>query len=229
MKRVYILLCIFTLSLLIYGSYFGLKLAPPDIMMGDVQRIMYVHVPSAWMALLAFTTTLVSSVLFLIRKDLKWDALAQASAETGVFFNALLIALGSIWGKPTWGIWWTWDPRLTTAAIMLLAFSGYLIVRQFIESEEQRAQFAAVIAVIAYLDLPLVWFSVRFWRGLHQIQSSPKTVDAEMVTALRLNAFAFLGYLILVIWRRFLDLRHRQQKTVLEYSVLAGSPQIDNP
>lgn len=186
-----------------YGEYFGLFQAPPDRMMGEVQRIMYVHVPAAWMALLAFTVTLGASIAFLAKRSRRADALAEASAEVGVVFNALLITLGAIWGKPTWGVWWSWDPRLTTAAIMLVAFAGYLALRRFIEDGERRARLSAIFAIVAYVDLPLVWFSVKWWRSLHQLQSSPATVDPQMVFALRTNAFAFLAWLIFFIWMRF--------------------------
>src|SRR5687768_7273793 len=111
------------LGLLAWGTYVGLVQAPPDRMMGDVYRIMFVHVPSAWMALVAFTVTFAASVVYLLKSSPMADAIAEASAEVGVLFNVLLLMTGSIWGRPTWGVWWTWDPRLTTAAIMLFAFS----------------------------------------------------------------------------------------------------------
>lgn len=212
MKNAPWLVLLVALGLTAYGEYFGLFVAPPDRMMGEVQRIMYVHVPAAWMSLLAFTVTLIASITYLVKQSRGADALAEASAEVGVMFNALLIVLGSIWGKPTWGIWWTWDPRLTTAAIMLVSFAGYLALRRFVEDAERRARFSAVFAIVAYVDLPLVWFSVKWWRSLHQLQSSPATVDPQMVFALRMNAFAFLAWLIFFVWMRYrLAMRDNRQ------------------
>lgn len=184
------------------GITWGLYVAPPDRMMGDVYRILFVHVPSAWLALVAYTVTLVASVLYLWRGTLFWDAVAEASAELGVMFNVLLLITGAIWGKPTWGVWWTWDPRLTTAAIMCFAFLGYLALRELAGDVVRRASWSAVAAILIYADIPLVWFSVRWWNTLHQMQSSPETMAAPMVVALRLNAFAFLS---LYMWM----MRHR--------------------
>jgi heme exporter protein C len=203
MKGVELLFLLAAAVLLPLGAYLGLAWAPPDRMMGEVQRIMYVHVPSAWMTLLAYTCTLGASLYYIWRKRPGADSLAEASAEVGVFFNALTLVLGSIWGRPTWGVWWTWDPRLTTVAIMFVLFAGYLSLRRFVDDAERRATWSAVFAIIAYADIPLVWFSVRWWRSLHQIQSSPSTVDPHMVVALRVNAFAFLALLVLFIWRRY--------------------------
>lgn len=189
--------------LLAMGCYVGLVVAPTERMMGDVYRIMYVHVPAAWTALICFTVTFVASLIYLFTSRAKADFIALASAEVGVVFSALLLITGSIWGRPTWGVWWTWDPRLTTAAIMFVAFSGYLALRRFVDSPERRAMWAAVVAIVIYMDIPIVWFSVKWWNTLHQLQSSPKTVDASMVLPLRLNAFA---YLALCIW--FMRMRY---------------------
>jgi heme exporter protein C len=191
------------LTLLIVGNYDGLALAPKERMMGDVYRIMFVHVPSAWMALIAFTITFFSSLLYLFKSHWAFDSLAEASAEVGVLFSALLLCTGSIWGRPTWGVWWTWDPRLTTAAIMFFAFSGYLALRRFVDSPERRAMWSAVVAIIVYVDIPIVWYSVKWWNSLHQLQSSPKTVDPAMVLPLRINAFAFLAFCIWFILLRY--------------------------
>ncbi len=194
---------IVAVAMLAVGAWLALAWAPPDREMGDVQRIMYVHVPQVWMALLAATLNFGCSVAYLFKKSWKTDALAEASAEVGVLFGAVGIALGSIWGRPTWGVWWAWDPRLTTAAILLVAYAGYLALRRFVEDPERRAVWSAVTAIVAYVDVPLIWYSVQWWRSLHQVQSSPKTVDPQMVLVLRWHAFAFLGLLIFFIWSRY--------------------------
>ncbi len=203
------LILIAALALLAYGSYNGLFVAPPDAMMGDVQRIMYVHVPAAWMACLAFFVAFLVNIFYLFKRSPKVDALAVSIIEVGVFFNTLLLILGAIWGKPTWGTYWTWDPRLTTALIMCMSFTAYLGLRQFIDDPERRSLFAAIFAIVASVNLPLVWFSVRWWRSLHQIQSSPETVAHSMATPLRINAFAFLGIGIFFAWQRYLIERKR--------------------
>ncbi len=185
------------LGLLSVGIYLGLWAAPPDRMMGDVYRIMFIHVPAAWLTLVAYTVTFAASIWYLWRSDARADALAEASSEVGVVLNVILLVTGSIWGKPTWGVWWTWDPRLTAAAIMAFAFAGYLAMRSLVEDNERRATWAAVVAMVIYADIPFVWMSVQRWNTLHQLQSSPETVAAPMVLALRVNAFAFLA---LYLW-----------------------------
>lgn len=185
------------------GLVWGLKIAPPERMMGDVYRIMFVHVPSAWLAFVAYFVCFLASVAYLWRGSAKLDALAEASAELGILFNVILLVTGSVWGKPTWGVWWTWDPRLTTAAIMLFAFLGYAALRRLVDDEQRRATWAAVVAVLISADLPIVWYSVKWWNSLHQLQSSPATVAAPMVVALRLNAFAFLAYYLWCMRQRY--------------------------
>jgi len=202
------------LVLLISGAWYGLSVAPPDREMGNVQRIMYVHVPAQWMALMAVTLNFFCSVAYLFRPGWAKDALAEASAEVGLFFGAVGLVLGSIWGKPTWGVYWSWDPRLTSEAILLVAYAGYLALRRFIDDAERRAVWSAVVGIIIAVDIPIIWFSVRWWRSLHQMQSSPSTVDPDMVRALRWNAFAFLALWLVFLSSRYLIARARTQREV---------------
>ena len=207
-------------AMLLVGSWLALSWAPPDREMGDVQRIMYVHVPSVWMALLAVTLNFACSVLYLFKNSWKLDALAEASAEVGVVFGAVGVTLGSIWGRPTWGVYWTWDPRLTTAAIMLVSYAGYLALRRFVEDPERRAVWSAVVAIIAYVDVPIIWYSVKWWKSLHQVQSSPRTVDPDMVFVLRWNALGLLALMIFFIWSRYrIALRDRERELALPEAV----------
>ena len=185
------------------GLYLGLVWAPPDAMMGNVQRIMYVHFPSWIATALAYTTGFVCSILYLARRRPALDYLAQAGVEVGVLFNTTGLITGSIWGRPTWGVWWTWDPRLTTTAIMLIIFVGYLLVRAFLEDPDARARVGALVAIVGFVTLPIVYFSVRWWRTLHQPQSSPNTVDPEMVVALRTMMVAFALGAAYLISRRY--------------------------
>lgn len=169
--------------------------APPDDLQGDLQRLMYVHVPAAWLAYLSFVLTLVGSVGWLWKRQARFDRLAVASAETGVFFTGLAIALGSIWGKPVWGVWWTWDPRLVTTALMFFVYLGYLALRRATPDRTDRARRAALFGVVAFVQVPIVHFSVLWWRTLHQpptvLRPGDPTIDHAMLATLLLNLLAF--------------------------------------
>ena len=187
----------------------GLFVVPADAAQGDVQRIMYVHVPSAWLAYAAFFVTLVGGLLYLVRRSLGFDRLAAASAEIGLLFTGLAIATGSIWGKATWGKWWDWDPRLTTTAILFVVYAGYLLLRQSIVDRNRRARLAAVFGVVGFLNVPIVHFSVLWWRGLHQpptvIRPGEATIAPALLVALLASVVSFsLVYLWLL--RRRVDL-----------------------
>ncbi|MBP7587000.1 MAG: cytochrome c biogenesis protein CcsA [Thermoanaerobaculia bacterium] len=185
--------------------------------MGEVQRIMYVHVPTAWNALLCFTCAFVAAIGSLWTGRERWDATLVAASEAGIVLNGLLLVQGSLWGRATWGVWWDWDVRLTTSLILLLLFIGVLSLRSFAAGTERKASLTAVAAIVAYVDVPLVYFCVRWWRSLHQIQSTPATVDPAMVLPLRLNAFGLLFAAIWFIVRRArLELaRRRASETAL--------------
>lgn len=146
----------------------GLAVAPADAVQGQAQRLMYVHVPAAWVAYLAFAWVLVASVASLARRSAAWDRRAQAAAELGVGLTALAIALGSLWGRPVWGVWWAWDPRLVTTAVLLLVYVGYLGVRGLSDDPSLNARRAAVVGIIGFVNVPVVHFSVVWWRTLHQ-------------------------------------------------------------
>jgi heme exporter protein C len=146
----------------------ALVVSPPDVEQRQAIRLMYVHVPTAWLAYLAFGVVFAGSIAYLATRRTRWDRLAAASAEIGVLFTALTIGLGSIWAKPVWGAWWTWDPRLTTTAILLLIYLGYLAIRRLPDSPTRRATWAAVVGIVGFLDVPIVHLSVRWWRSQHQ-------------------------------------------------------------
>lgn len=190
-----------TMALLfvILGLYFGLIEAPPDARQGDVQRIMYIHIPSILTAYLSFFIVFIGSCLFLWKRDKRDDMLAFSAAEIGVLFTALTIIEGSIWGKPTWGVWWTWDARLTLTAILFLIFAGYLMLRTLIEDETRGAVCSAVLGIIGFLDIPLIHMSVYWWRTLHQPPSILRpdklpweNVHPSMLIALSINFVAFI-------------------------------------
>jgi heme exporter protein C len=202
--------------LLAVGHYLGLAWAPPDREMGDVQRIMYVHVPLQWMAMLLLTLNFACALAYLFKPSWRTDSLAEASAEVGLVCATLGLVTGAIWGKPTWGVYWSWDPRLTAEAIMIVTYTGYLALRRFVEDPERRAVWSAVVGIIGFVNLPIVWFSVRWWRSLHQVQSSPRTVDPELYIPLRVNAFGFLALVtVFVAVRYWIALREREQEVAL--------------
>ena len=180
----------------------------PDITQGDVQRIMYVHVPAAWLAFLAFGVTLVGSIAWLRTRRMRWDRLAYASAHIGVFFTGLAIVLGSIWAKPVWGTWWQWEPRLVTTALLFFIYLGYLALRRAVIDPQARARRAAVFGIVAFLQVPLVYFSVDLWSGIHQT-SSRGQLDGPIWGALWFSVAAFtLVYVALM--------RHRLELAKLE-------------
>ncbi len=178
------------------GLFLGLGYAPREITQGNVQRIMYLHVPSVLTAYLAFAVVFLASLAFLFSRWKGWDRLAWASAELGVLFTALTLVSGAIWGKPTWGTWWTWDARLTTTAVLFVIYVGYLLLRRMVEDQDRGARYAAVLGIIGFLDIPVVHFSVKWWRTLHQPSTllGPETfpISPPLLAALLVNVVAFL-------------------------------------
>ena len=151
-------------------AWLGLFVTPPDEIQGENVRLLYVHPPIAWTMYLAFGICALASVLYLLpaTRSRLWDLLAGSSAEIGVVFGLLTLATGSLWGRPTWGVWWTWDARLTSTALLVALFAGYLALRRVPADVTVRSKRAAVAALIAIIDLPIVHFSVLWWRTLHQ-------------------------------------------------------------
>ena len=222
-KTPYVLLALGTL-LLLFGSYWGLFVAPAERYMGEVQRIMYVHVPTAWNWMLVVLFAFGSAVAYLFTTNTKWDARMEAGLEVGVLMGFLLCVQGSIWAKPTWGVWWDWDPRLTSVAVLLMASLGILALRSFVEDPMRRAVWSAVATIIASVDLPIIYFSVKWWNSLHQEQSTPQTVASPFHLPLRVNAFGVLFVMIALIMlrTRVAALRLRQEIAVPENLEEAG-------
>ncbi|HJM90166.1 MAG TPA: cytochrome c biogenesis protein CcsA [Dehalococcoidia bacterium] len=142
--------------------------APREVVEGEVQRLFYIHVPSILAAYLSFFIVFVASILVLVRRDMRFDPVARSAAGVGVLFTALGLVTGAIWGKPIWGVYWTWDARLTSTLVLLLIYSGYLLARGIAgRADEQSARYAAVFAIIGFVDVPLIHFAVDWWRTLH--------------------------------------------------------------
>ena len=140
---------------------------PTEESMGIVQRIFYFHVPVAWLAFLAFFIVFLGSIFYLWKRESKWDVIASSSAEVGIVFTTLVLLTGSIWAKPIWGVWWTWEPRLTTALVLWLIYIAYLLVRSFAAEESRGARFAAVVGIVGFIDVPIVALTITLWRTQH--------------------------------------------------------------
>lgn len=201
--------------------------APPDQLQGQLQRLMYVHVPAAWLAYASFGLTLVGSVGWLWRRNLRYDRLAESAAETGVFFTGLSIVLGAVWGKPVWGVWWTWDPRLVTTALLFFVYLGYLALRRTTTDRVDRARRSAVFGIVAFVQVPIVHFSVLWWRALHQpptvLRAGDPTIDHTMLFALLLNLLAFT---LLGAWLLRTRLRLAREEAASEDALTDAEPPL---
>jgi heme exporter protein C len=220
------------------ATAFALFVVPADLNQGEPQRIMYIHVATAWLAYLSFGVTAVASVWWLIRRDSRADAVALAGAEVGVLFTASTIWAGMMWGRPVWGTFWDWgDPRLTTTAVMLAMYVGYLLLRRLTDEPARRATRAAILGVVAAINIPIVHFSVIWWRGLHQGPTfgSPDTIldppaPGQFVAALLLMLAAFsLAWLWLVITRYRLARLESHAEEAARRSSLAGLSTASEP
>jgi len=185
------------------AQIFGFLVSPPDRDMGNLEKIMYVHVPAAWTAFICFFVVFVESVRYLWTRQERHDLIAASAAEAGAALTALTLLLGSIWGRPTWGVWWTWDARLTSTAVLLVVFAGYLVLRAFTDDPTRRATWSAAIGILGALNVPIVYMSVKWWRTLHQLQSSPTTLSSAYTMSLRLNGIAALLVAVYFITRRY--------------------------
>ena len=187
--------------LMIAALYLIFIFVPTDKHTGIVQRIFYFHVPLAWISFLAFFVVFVCSIVYLRRRAAKWDAFAHASAEIGILFTTLVLVTGPLWAKPVWGIWWTWDARLTATLVLWLVYIAYMLVRNYALTKEQGARFAAVVGIVGFVDVPIVFIAVKLWRTQH-----PSTIvfegglTSDMVLTLLTSIAAFtILYILLVI------------------------------
>ena len=191
---------------LVAGIVAAFGYAPRETVQGNVQRIMYLHVPAVLTAYLAFALVFVGSVGYLLTRRAGWDRLALAAAEPGVIFTGITIASGSIWGKPTWGTWWTWDARLTSTAVLFLVYVGYLLLRGMIDEPDRRARAAAVVGILGAANIPIVHFSVKWWRALHQpatiLGPERSPIAAPIALALFVNWVAFTLLFLYLLAKR---------------------------
>ena len=200
---------------------------PNERMQGPVQRIFYFHVNAAWEAFTGFGVAALASLLFLWRGRAEFDRLAHAAVEVGMLFCTMVLATGPIWARPIWGTWWTWDPRLTMTVILWTIYAVYLVLRAMAQDDPQVARYAAVLAIVGVLDVPLIMVSVRLWRGMHpSVISAPSGTgagiqDSRMIVTLIVAFVAFLLLFLWLLWRRYEDLRLRDELHALEDELAA--------
>jgi heme exporter protein C len=171
----------------------GLAWAPEDAVQGPPQRIFYIHVPSAWVSFLAFFVVFLASVGVLARGRRAYDDVASASAEIGLVFTTAVLITGPLWGRPVWGVYWTWDPRLTSYLMLWLIYVSYLVLRGYVPDAARRARYSAVVGIVGFLDVPIVYLSVRWWRSEHPLQVVFERggLPAQMLVALLVGVVAF--------------------------------------
>lgn len=193
---------------------------PTERVQGVVQRVFYFHLPAAWMAFLGFFTVAGASASFLWQGSRAADLCAQAAAEVGMVFCTVVILTGSLWARPIWGVWWTWDPRLTMVAILWTIYAAYLLLRTFGGESEQVARYAAVLGIVGALDIPILYISVRLWRGIH-----PKVeqMAPEMAWTLLVCTAAFLCLFAWLLWLRLCHLSLRAEVAALRRQAVAVS------
>jgi heme exporter protein C len=186
------------------GLYLGLLYAPTEKTMGAVQRIFYFHLPIAWNSFIAFLIVFISGVIYLVNRSMKWDIVAYAAAEIGVLFSTLVLITGSIWARRAWNAWWVWEPRLTTMLVMWLIYLGYLMARGVIEGNERRARVSAVIGIAGFLNIPIVFMSIHWWRTMHPVLITRERMGlaAPMLVALVACLFAFTLLFFYLLFKR---------------------------
>src|SRR3954466_4859605 len=206
MKRGFPILAIVTARLLSFALYEALIVAPTEQTMGNVQRIFYYHVPSAWTAFLLFAINFVASILYLIKRSENADILALATAEVGIVFCTVVLVTGPIWARPVWGIWWTWDARLTSTLVLWLIYVSYLLLRRY-ASGGQTPALAAALAIFGFLDVPFVYMAIRWFRTQHPQPviggGENAGIAKPMLHALLMNFVAFVALAILLVWIRY--------------------------
>ena len=213
--KIYRILDIFVLISISIALYMVFIYAPSENIMGIVQKIFYFHVSSAWIALLGFSVTFICSILYLYTNKPIFDYVAYSSVEVSLIFCTIVLITGPIWAKPIWFVWWTWDPRLTTTLILWFIYVGYTMLRRFVEDESKKARFSAALGIIGFLDVPIVFFSIKWWRTIHPnvIQKGGGGIAPEMMNTLLLSMIAFsLLYLSFIIKRVRIELIEKDLK-----------------
>ncbi|MDR2105521.1 MAG: cytochrome c biogenesis protein [Deferribacteraceae bacterium] len=184
--------------------YFAFIFAPVEARMGAVQKIFYFHVASAWVGFFALFVTFIASIIFLKKRNSYLDYIAAASAEIGLLFCTIVIITGPIWAKPVWGVYWSWDPRLTTTLVLWFIYAGYIFLRKFVAETEKKRVYSAVLGIIGFVDVPIVFFSIRWWRTIHPnvLQKGGGGLHSHMLIALLVSVAAFTILYIALLNKR---------------------------
>ena len=207
-------------ALLLAAALYAVFLhAPAERVMGLVQKIFYFHLSCALAAFLSFTTACAAGVAYLVSRNLKWDILGAAAVELGLVFTTLVLATGMLWGRPVWNAWWTWDPRLTTSLILWFIFASYFILRSAVEQRQRRATYCAVMAIVGFVDVPIVFLSARLWRSIHPVVIRADSINMApaMVTALLASLAAFTALWLLLLQRRVRTLALAERILTMEH------------
>jgi heme exporter protein C len=191
--------------------------APIDKTMGVIQKIFYLHLSLAFLSFFAFFTVFIASIMYLYKRDNRWDILAHSSAEVGVIFCSLVLITGPIWARPIWNVWWTWDPRLTTTLILWFMYVAYLMIRKLLPYGSQRSNIASVFGIISFINVPITFFVIRMWRSIHPvvIDTSGVHISGPMLTTLLISLGAFCLLFLLLLRTRV-----RLENTLQEYQEL---------
>jgi heme exporter protein C len=224
-SRFDIILGVLLLVGIVIALYMAFLQAPRERTMGDIQRIFYFHMPSGVTALVAFAVNFAASVMFVFKKDRWWDGVALSAAEIGVMFMTIVLVTGSLWAKPIWFVWWTWSPRLTSSLILWMLYVAYLLVRNYVPDPDRKAMMSAVFGIVAFIDAPIVWFSIRWWRDIHP---SPMVETGGLSPAMRpalwTSLVVFQILFIYLMRRRFFLERARHDVEWLERRVDLARP-----
>ncbi len=209
-----------------FGLYLGLVTSPVDDVQGETVRIMYVHVPSAWMSMATYTLIAVASGVSIVWKHPLADIAARSAAPLGLAFTGLALLTGSLWGKPMWGAWWVWDARLTSVLVLFFLYLGYIAIWQAIEDTQKASKAAAILALVGFVNVPIIKFSVDWWNTLHQpasvIRMDGPSINSEMLVPLLLMVLAFNAYFVTVLlWRMKGELASRKL-TALHFQKARG-------
>jgi heme exporter protein C len=228
MKSLSIAFIVFTLALLGFSTYQGLVVAPTEATMGDVQRIFYYHVPSAWVAGVCFFVNFLASIAYVLKRGSNADALAAASAEVGVVFATIVLITGPIWARPVWGIWWTWDARLTTTLVLWLIYVSYLILRRF-AAGGQTQMLAAVLGIFGFVDVPIVYFSIRWFRTQHPSPVMGGGEDSGLAPPIlhaflwNLLAFTLVGIVLVAVRYRLQKMENQVEEAHAQLALEGGA------
>ena len=199
-----------TAVLMVIATAMVFLYAPREVTMGEVQRVFYFHVPSAWVGMVAFAVTFVMGILYLRDGNPRWDRIGRSSVEIGLIFTITAGASGAIWARPAWNTWWTWDPRLVTYTIMALLYVAYIMLRQAIEDPGRQMRFAAIYAILAFVSVPITFLSIRYWRTIHPVVIGSNSATAEggfdmtsrMLVTFLFSLFTFTVFYVALLWNR---------------------------